>query len=313
MNLYLAPMEEITGYVFRNVLSKHFPFVDKYFTPFISPNQNKILKTREGRELIPEHNKGLNVVPQMLTNNAEHFNDLAKIFVELGYTEINLNCGCPSNTVAKKYKGSGILRDTDLLDRFLDGVFEGEGKNVTVSVKTRLGYSEDAYFDEILEIYNKYPISELIIHPRIQKDFYQGKPRMDKFEYAVGHSNLSLCYNGDIFSKENYEDIKSKYDGKIDSVMIGRGAVFNPAIFREIKNGEKATKSELQDYIEELYEVYCHEFGAKDGLFKMKEVWHYFKDNFSDIDKEIKSIRKTSEPSEYKSIVRAIFSNSMMK
>lgn len=308
MNLYLAPMEEITGYVYRNTLNKFFPYVDKYFTPFITPNQNKLLKTREGREIIPEHNKGLYVVPQVLTNNAEYFNDLARTLEDLGYNEINLNFGCPSNTVVKKYKGSGILRDTDMLERFLDGVFEGEGKNIKISVKTRVGYTTDEYFDDIVNIYNKYPIYELIIHPRIQKDFYNGKPRMETFDLACDKSVIPLCYNGDIWNKEDYDRIVSNYShkGNVSSVMIGRGAIGNPGIFKEIKTGERPGNGRLFEFLEELYEYYCQEFGPKDGLYKMKEVWSFFMKNFDGIEKEIKIIRKTSLPSEYKTVVRQI-------
>ena len=156
MNLYLAPMEEITGYVYRNTLNKCFGGVDKYFTPFVTPNQNKILKTREGRELIPEHNEGLNVVPQILTNNAEHFLEMYdETLSSLGYKEINFNFGCPSNTVVKKNKGSGIFRDLYLLDDFLKETFDGlKDADVKVSVKTRIGIFDDEDFPDILNIYN---------------------------------------------------------------------------------------------------------------------------------------------------------------
>lgn len=312
MKLYLAPMEEITTYVYRNVLHKHFGGVDKYFTPFVTPNQNKILKTREGREIIPEHNEGLYVVPQVLTNNSEHFNELMDTMRELGYYEINLNFGCPSNTVAKKYKGSGILRDTDILERFLDGIFIGRNEDLKISVKTRLGYSTDEYFDDILEIYNKYPISELIIHPRIQKEFYNGLPHLDKFDMAYERSKMPVCYNGNVFSLEDYLRIKEKYN-KMEAVMIGRGAIERPDIFKVIKSAEDnltensvATKEKLINFIEDLYEAYSESFGPKDALYKMKEVWFYFNRNFKNIEKEMKMIRKTSEPAEYRGIVRSV-------
>lgn len=233
--LYLAPMEEITGYVFRNTIDKTYGGVDKYFTPFVTPNQNKILKTREGRELIPEHNKGLNVVPQILTNNAEHFLEMYdETFSSLHYKELNFNFGCPSNTVVKKNKGSGIFRDLYLLDNFLREVFAGmKDKDIKISVKTRIGVIDDQDFPEILEIYNKYPICELIIHPRVQKEFYLGNPHMDVFDYAYHNANMPVCYNGDVKTVKDYVDIVNKYPN-LNGVMIGRGAIANPSIFRNI-------------------------------------------------------------------------------
>lgn len=313
MNLYLAPMEEITGFVYRNTLDKHFGCVDKYFTPFVTPNQNKILKTREGRELIPEHNKGLNVVPQILTNNSEHFNELADYIESLGYKEININCGCPSNTVVKKSKGSGILRDPFLLDRFLDGVFSHD-TGLAISVKTRVGYLDDEDFDDIMKIYNKYPMKELIVHPRTQKDFYKGSPRMEKFDYAYNNASMELSYNGNIFSLKDYENIVNKYP-KITSVMIGRGAIMNPDIFAYIKNGKRADNKALQAFVNELFENYSLEFGKIDGLYKLKEFWSYFQEYFMEkvdkniLDKQLKQIRKTKDPVEYKNAVNIIFSS----
>lgn len=318
MELYLAPMEEVTTYIFRNALNKHFGYVDKYFTPFVTPNQNKILKTKEGREIVPEHNEGLNVVPQVLTNNAEQFNELAETLRELGYKEINLNFGCPSNTVVKKYRGSGILRDTLLLDEFLKGIYIDKNADLKISVKTRVGYTTDEFFDEILNIYEKYPMEELIIHPRIQKDFYSGLPRMEKFDAAYSYCKNSLCYNGNIFSVNDFQRINKNYS-KIKAVMIGRGAISNPGLFREIRTGQKMTDEELYNFIDELYLNYANAFSPKDGLFKMKEVWSYLisyldkkilDDNNIvpiDISKEIRVIRKTTEISEYKDAVRRIF------
>lgn len=306
--LYLAPMEEVTGYVFRNVFARHYKGVDKFFTPFITPDQNNLLKTREGRELHPSHNNGLYVVPQILTNNYEHFNNIIPLIKDLGYEEINLNFGCPSNTVAKKFKGSGILRDLDLLDRFLDGVFR-VNTDIKISVKTRLGYDTAEYFDEVVNIYNKYPLYELIIHPRIQKDFYKGEPRMECFEMAARKSCASLCYNGNIFTKEDAFNIENKYPN-IDSIMIGRGAIMNLTLFEEISNlnsgiGE-TTNLRLKKFLDDLYETYCAEYSVQDALFKMKEIWSYLINSFPDKDKDIKTIRKTREPAEYKAAVRSI-------
>ncbi len=326
--LYLAPMEEITGYVFRNTIEKIYGGVDKYFTPFVTPNQNKILKTREGRELIPEHNAGLNVVPQILTNNAEHFLEMYdETLSSLGYKEINFNFGCPSNTVVKKNKGSGIFRDLYLLDKLLDSVFDKITKkyfDVHISVKTRIGVVDDQDFEDILNIYNKYPISELIIHPRIQKEFYLGKPHMDVFDYAYHNAKMPVCYNGDIRTVQDYINIVDKYPD-LSGVMIGRGAIANPEIFSNIKkyleyakNSEDVNnctseydsldKKKLREFCDALLSTYESEYSVIDGISKMKEVWSYLYTAFPGCDKSIKNLRKSKSKAEYLGAVNEIFS-----
>lgn len=319
--LYLAPMEEITGYVFRNTIDKIYGGVDKYFTPFVTPNQNKILKTREGRELIPEHNEGLNVVPQILTNNAEHFLEMYEETLSgLGYKEINFNFGCPSNTVVKKNKGSGIFRDLYLLDDFLRETFDGlKDADVKVSVKTRIGIFDDDDFPDILNIYNKYPISELIIHPRVQKEFYSGKPHMETFDYAYHNAKMPVCYNGDIKTVQDYIDITNKYPD-LSGVMIGRGAVANPEVFSNIKhylsdntkldtsNYDDIDKKKLREFCDSLLSTYEAEYSVIDGISKMKEVWSYLYTVFPGCDKSIKNLRKAKSKAEYLGAVNEIFS-----
>lgn len=301
-------MEEVTGYVFRNTLNSQFGFVDKYFTPFVTPNQNKILKTRDGRELLPEHNEGLNVVIQVFTNDVDHFIQFASYIYELGYKEINLNFGCPSNTVVKKRKGSGILKDLFLMDKFLDGIFNGISCDIKISVKTRIGILDADEIDDILKIYNRYPLSELIVHPRIQKQFYDGKPDLESFSYFYENAKMPLCYNGDIFSLDDFKNIMDKYP-KLSSVMIGRGAVIDPGIFTYIKNDlhETADINTLRSFHDSLLELYNQEFGVNDSMFKMKEFWSYFiRNNHFDIHK-LKLINKSKNTYEYNAAVNSIF------
>lgn len=312
MNLYLAPMEELTGFIFRNTLNKHFGYVDKYFTPFITPNQNKILKTKDGREIIPEHNEGLNVVPQVLTNDAEHFVELAHLLIELGYKEININCGCPSGTVVKKNRGSGLFNDLYILERLLEGIFSSDisGK-VDISVKTRVGLNDTLDFEDIMRVYNKFPISELTIHPRIGQEFYKGSPHMDMFEYGLNISNTKVCYNGDVYTVEAYQQLidqyASKNNGNLSGVMIGRGAIANPGIFREVKTGQKQTVEELRAFHDDLFETYASTWSEKDAMFKMKEVWSYLGKQFADIDKPLKRIKKSNNKSEFMAGVNEAF------
>lgn len=310
MKFYLAPMQEVTGYVFRNVYHSMFGDMDKYFTPFIAPTKKKILKTRERKEVAPEHNVNMYVVPQLLTNDAEQFLDTCKMLQTLGYDEVNLNLGCPAATVVNKKRGSGFLAEVGVLDSFFEGVFDGlekENMQLKVSVKTRIGIDFTSEFEDILKVYNRYPLEELIIHPRLQKDFYKNHPNL--FVFADGLKNCihQVCYNGDIFTKENYEQFVKCFP-EVKSIMVGRGVVANPGLIREIKTGQKISKEELREYHDKLYAAYKEALeNEKDVLFKMKEVWFYLSNMFEDAEKQIKKIRKANKPEEYKSAVRELF------
>ncbi len=303
--VYLAPMEEVTGYVFRNTLEEIYGGVDKYFTPFVSPNQNKIMKTKDGREMSLEHNSGKNVVIQIMSVSSKETLKLIDLLVSLGYGEINFNFGCPSNTVVKKYRGSGIFRDLSIPDSFLDSVFEGTRKytNLKISVKTRVGLNDTDLLPDVINIYNKYPLSELIVHPRIQKDFYKGEPNMEAFDYCYKNAKMPVCYNGNIFSKEDYFKIVGQYPN-LSGVMIGRGGVANPAIFREIKGEEVTVK--VNEFQQSLCNLYFKEFGENDGVCKMKEFWTYYRNNYNMTNRDYLTLMKSKSPAEYTAAVSII-------
>lgn len=212
MNYYLAPLESVTTYIFRNAYHRYFLPLDKYFTPFIVPHPNKKFNTREKKELSTEHNHGLYVVPQLLTNKAEDFITTAKEIENMGYKEINLNLGCPSGTVVAKGKGSGFLAYPEELDRFLDNIYSK--LDMKISVKTRIGKTSPDEFHRLIEIYNKYPLEELIVHPRLQTDFYKNKPNLQIFKEAVEMSRHSLCYNGDIYTVEDFQKFSEHFPTK---------------------------------------------------------------------------------------------------
>ncbi len=313
MQFYLAPMEEVTGYVYRNVYHAMFGDMDKYFTPFIAPTRKKILKTRERKEVAPEHNRGMYVVPQILSNDAQQFLDTCNMLAELGYHEVNLNLGCPAATVVSKKKGSGFLDEPVILDRFFETIFEElsglpEEQKFSVSVKTRIGMEFPEEFEDILKVYNRYPFSEIIIHPRLQKDYYRNHPNLEVFAYALEQSVHPVCYNGDIFTKEDYETIHQRFPN-LERIMLGRGVVANPGLLREIQTGQPITAEELKEYHDRLYAGYREALNSeKDALFKMKEVWFYLGKMFPEAEKALKKVRKANRPEEYQEAARRVFS-----
>ncbi len=303
--IYMAPMEGVTGFIYRNTFARFFGGIDKYYTPFISPGEHKNFKSRELKDVLPENNEGLNVAVQMLTNNAELFIVTAHRMKDFGYKEVNLNLGCPSGTVVSKGKGSGFLSFPEKLDAFLDEIYNSlADTGLDISVKTRLGRYEPDEFYELLDIYNKYPVSELIIHPRVQKDMYKNKPRMEFFDYAVKHSKNRLVYNGDICTVEDYENIINAYPD-VGAVMLGRGLISNPGLAGQIIDGKQIDKDTLRAFYDALVDAYRAEIpDEKNVVFKIKENLFYLVNLFDDKDTCWKKIRKSDSLMELNSIAR---------
>lgn len=307
MKFYMAPMEGITGYIYRNAYSMFFPKFDKYFTPFLSPHGEKEQLThKEKTDVAPEHNQGLFVVPQILTNKPAEFIRVANYLKGLGYEEVNLNLGCPSGTVVSKYKGSGFLAKPVELKVFLEEIFEA--LDMKISVKTRIGMEKEEEFRELLEIFNKFPLEELIIHPRLREEYYKGVVHREIYREAAGNTALSLCYNGDLWLERHIGELKA-YEPGTQSAMIGRGILRNPGLLYQIQNGKMPEKTLIRDFHEKLYQDYCEVMpGRKPALYKMKELWSYMGPLFTGWEEAYaKQMRKCNELYVYEQIVGQIF------
>ena len=304
MNLYFAPLEGIGGYIYRNAQADYFEKADKYYSPFLAPNQNRSISPKEYKDIAPEHNEDIMLVPQIMANNAEIFLKAAQELEQLGYKEINLNLGCPSRTVVTKYRGAGFLAKPDALEQFLEEVYSK--LNIRLSLKTRLGMEDEEEFEHLLDIYNKFPVSELIIHPRVQTDYYKNTPRMESFLNALEKSKNPVVYNGDIFNKEKYQQVMKQMD--VSGVMLGRGVLANPALFGEIRGTEKLSKERLWEFHERLLADYTQGMsGERNVLFKMKELWFYLAWSFTNTEKYEKKIRKAQHLSDYRLVVKQLF------
>lgn len=298
-------MEGITGYIYRNSYEKFFHNIDKYFTPFIVPNTSRSLKTKELRDVLPENNKGMNIVPQILTNDSEGFIVTSRKLNQLGYNEVNLNLGCPSGTVVSKNKGAGFLAKREELDKFLDEIFKID--NMKISVKTRIGKDSPEEFYELINIYNKYPIEELIIHPRTREDFYGNKPNLEVFKDSLSLSKSPVCYNGDIFTSDDYNKFTKAFP-EVESIMVGRGILANPGLINNIKNNTNIDKKILREFHDEILSEYIGLFNEdKNAMFRMKELWGYMIYLFSDNKKYAKKIKKAKKLNDYNEAVSSLF------
>ncbi len=305
MKYYFAPMEGITGYIHRNAFQAFFPGIDKYITAFIAPNQHGKLSSREKNDILPEHNEGMRVVPQLLTNNADDFILTAKKLKDFGYDEINLNLGCPSRTVVSKFRGSGFLAKPQELDHFLYEIFDRA--EAEISVKTRIGRDSPEEFHRLMEIYNQYPLKELVIHPRTQQDFYKNSPNMEVFAEALSMSACPVCYNGDIFTVKDLEVFRARFP-EVEKVMLGRGLLVNPMLIESAENGEALDQERIRRFHDRVYCGYKEVLsGDKVILFKMKELWCYMIHLFPDSKKHAKRIRKSERLAAYEDAVDALF------
>lgn len=306
MYLDLAPLEGITGALFRRLYHKYFPGIDRYYTPFISPTSDRTFTPKEQREIFPQFNEGLQVIPQLLTKNAGDFIWAANELSDMGYKEINLNTGCPSGTVTAKGKGAGMLADPDSLKRFLDEIFEHVP--CKISVKTRLGMEEPFEFDKILPVFEQYPICELIVHPRVRKDFYRHPVRTDCFDSIYAHTTLPISYNGSIISPDDHAACAAKYP-KLQAIMVGQGVISDPFLPSKIRFGAKEDIRILREFHDALFDGYASQFSSRNNAAKrMKEIWIYLIETFEDPKKYKKQLLKTKNADEYETAVSLIFS-----
>ncbi len=349
MKYYFAPMEGITLYPLRNAHRAMFgENIDKYYTPFLTAHYNFKFKKREKKDALPENidhkafsNYTDQIVPQIMSNIVETFVWAAREMADLGYNEVNLNLGCPAATVTNSGKGSGLLRDTDYLNEFLGGIFDQlREDDISISIKTRLGFSDENESEELMKIYARYPAKELTIHARVREDFYKGPLRLDAFDRAVRiyrecGGAAAICYNGDITSSsiggaildeekvdknimneaDHNNDTLNKLKSlnsfnEISAIMIGRGLLSNPALSRELSGGPKLTALELKTYLQKLYEGYENYIPEeRNVIFKLLEHWAFLDSHFADSEKYIKAIRKSRSKGEYFAAVNNIFSS----
>lgn len=303
MRYLVAPLEGITYPEYRLLHGKLFPGADCYYAPFLAPGDGK-LKTAYLEKRLPDVREGGILIPQILANDAEKFIRLANVMYDLGYGEVNLNVGCPSGTVFAKYKGAGMLRDLSSLERFLDEIYGAA--RMKISIKTRLGTDSPEEFEKILELYNNYPVTELIIHARTRQMQYAGKPDMEMVAWAMAHTEIPVCYNGNVFSTDSMDSMMEAVPGTV-SVMLGRGVIANPALIRILSGGEAMGQNEWKSFHDRLLDAYLASgLEERTAVNRMKELWFYMGCLFPDSEKYMKKLMKANKAADYSEAVRTI-------
>ncbi|MFQ3173366.1 MAG: tRNA-dihydrouridine synthase [Flavobacterium sp.] len=306
--LLSSPLQGFTDFRFRNAQNKIFGGIDTYYAPYIRLNGKMIIKTSYQRDLLPENNSELEVIPQIITNDANEFLFVAKYVQELGYKELNWNLGCPYPMVTKCGMGSGLISNTEKINQILHKVHNES--DILVSMKMRLGYDTTEEILDVFPILEKYPIKNVAIHARIGKQLYKGGVHLDAFQACVDNTKLKLYYNGDITTVAKFKEMQARFP-TIDHWMIGRGLIADPFLPSMIKNDSleyPTNKMELFNaFHDTLYEGYSESLsGSTHILLKMHHLWDYFSATFSNPHKVAKNIKKAKSIRNYEATVKEI-------
>ena len=311
MRIDCAPLEGVTGRFFRQAHNRWFGGIDCYYAPFLSPTHTHCFGKKELDQVLPEHNEGIHLIPQLLTRNAEDFLWAAGELASMGHKEVNLNLGCPSGTVVAKGKGSGFLARYEELTVFLEEIFAH--CTIDVSIKTRLGLADPEEFGPLLELFNRFPIKELIVHPRVQKDMYRYPVRREVFAAALPRCALPVCFNGDLNTVADCVNTQQEFPS-LEGIMLGRGLIGDPALARKVKGGAPADLDSLRAFHDQLYESYCDSFKSRrNAMMRMKELWFYLIGLFEDDGKHGKALRKAVDDKEFEFRANAIFHDLPLK
>ena len=273
MTIYFAPMEGVTDGILRQTHNRIFGGIDVYCLPFHKLTQSLSLLTREIRDTAPEENEGLNVLPQALTRDPEQLSAWLYYISECGYPCADLNLGCPSPTVTKRGRGSGMLQDRGYLRSFLDRLFSNT-LPVSLSVKTRIGYESPEEWPELAELLAGYPFAHVAVHVRTTKEQYAGAVHPEAFELALQKGIPHPVYNGDLRTPEDVRALVTRCPGT-EAVMIGRGLLADPALARRIRGGKEASEEELRTWYTALYEGWEDRFDRTIALGRIKKLMEW--------------------------------------
>jgi len=309
--LLSSPLQGFTDFRFRNAFHKYFGGIDTFYSPYIKLNGKLVVKGSYERDILPENNSTLEVIPQIITNDAEEFLFVAKYVQQFGYKELNWNLGCPYPMVAKCGMGSGLISNTSQIEHILKRVHNET--DIIVSMKMRMGYENPTEILDVFPILEQYPIKNIAIHARIGKQLYKGGVDLDSFQKCLNTSKQKIYYNGDITSVAKFREMQERFPS-IDHWMIGRGLIADPFLPSMIKNNTTEYPENryeiFESFHDEIYQQYdAYLSGPTPIRMKMLGFWEYFSESFSNPQKTFKKIKKAGNSKNYESAVKEIFRN----
>ncbi len=308
MVLHSSPLQGFTDFRFRNAFNKYFDGVDVFYSPYIRLKGKLEIKPSNKRDILPENNIGVNVIPQIITKDAKEFLFVAKYVQELGYKELNWNLGCPYPMVAKRSLGSGLLKEPQLIEQVLERVVAES--DIEVSVKLRLGYEVKDEIFSVLPILNKFPLKNVAIHPRLGKQLYNGDVDLDTFRLCTEKVTNKIVYNGDIYSIQRFKELQNQFPD-ITEWMIGRWIISDPFLPGMIKRNSIEYPQNRIETFYAFHELLLQQYGAALSganhlLMKMYQFWEYFILAFPNSKKGLKKIKKAKSIKAYEEAVKGI-------
>ncbi len=309
--LLSSPLQGFTDFRFRNAFHRYFGGIDTFYSPYIKLNGKLVIKGSYERDILPENNTTLEVIPQIITNDAEEFLFVANYVQQLGYKELNWNLGCPYPMVAKCGMGSGLISNTSQIEHILKRVHNET--DIIVSMKMRMGYENPTEILDVFPILEQYPIKNIAIHARIGKQLYKGGVDLDSFQKCLDTSKQKIYYNGDITSVEKFRMMQERFPS-IDHWMIGRGLIADPFLPAMIKNNTTDYPKNRLEIFEAFHETIYRDYdaylsGPTPIRMKMLGFWEYFSESFSNPQKTFKKIKKAGNSKNYEIAVKEIFKN----
>ena len=301
LKIFAAPLQGFTEAAWRVAHNEVFGGVDAYFTPFIRYEKGG-LRNKDRREVQPENNRGIRLIPQIMASEPEEMKALADFILTLGYKEIDLNMGCPFPLIANRGKGSGILQYPEKVAALMECINAYVADGISFSVKMRLGQVSADEWKEILPAINASEVKMVTLHPRIGKQQYKGDVDMEAFAEFYNECSKPLVYNGDLCRVADINRIVEKFP-YLYGVMIGRGLLADGALAAGYKSGSELKQDELYAKVRRMhslmYQRYSETIEGGDAqlLLKMKSMWEYW---LPELDKKKrKAIHKANKLSVY--------------
>ena len=274
--LALAPMQDVTDWAFWKLIAG-YGGADLYFTEYFRVTPGYRLQRSILRSVI-ENPTGKPAVAQIIGNDVGWMVKCAQQLERHPVAAVDLNLGCPAPVVYRKCAGGGLLRDPDRINDLLGALRAGIAGRFTV--KTRLGFSDHAEFDRLLDVFSSHRLDLLTVHARTVSEKYGPRVHLDRIAQAVARMPCPVIANGNVATVAEARRVWETTGAH--GLMIGRGAIRNPWIFQQIRDDFAGkpivypTGRDVLGYVEALYESACSDnVPEKSQVQKMKKYTNY--------------------------------------